>query len=185
MILSAFFHGAWHYGETEDEKLRIVAEAMDNLASEGSVGGAYSPGEDAWFSIARERHCDENRTADNHLRFAINKETGYGSLIWCVNDNSPRRGGIYDSVWISNNPEPPSFDPRVVSDPGYPLFHDPSSALLVAQVRAAVEEFCRVDTGDRPECIDWVPGDLNGQRLDRPSMIETVEDPVIDWGTLM
>ncbi|MFE2568150.1 Imm1 family immunity protein [Streptomyces mirabilis] len=94
----------------------------------------------------------------------------------------PGWGEVYESVWISDNPQPPCFDPRVVSDPGYPLFHDPASALPLERVRAALEEFCRAGTGERPECISWAPGDANGQRLDRAPMVEQVEDPVIDWG---
>ncbi|MET7749740.1 Imm1 family immunity protein [Micromonospora sp. NPDC005367] len=38
------------------------------------------------------------------------------------------------------------------------------SVLPLAQVRAAVEEFCRTGTGDRPECIRWVRGEINGER---------------------
>ncbi|MFJ8746515.1 Imm1 family immunity protein [Embleya sp. NPDC127516] len=85
---------------------------------------------------------------------------------------------------MSDNPEPPDLDPRVVSDPCYPLFHDPSSALPIPRIRAALEEFCRAGTGERPECIDWVVGGMNGQRFDRPPIAEFVEDPEIDWDSL-
>ncbi|WP_398900972.1 Imm1 family immunity protein [Streptomyces sp. 1114.5] len=35
----------------------------------------------------------------------------------------------------------------------------------VPEVRAALEEFCRMGTGNRPECIRWVCGYMNGYRL--------------------
>ncbi|WP_406177779.1 Imm1 family immunity protein [Streptomyces sp. NBC_00996] len=164
---------------------RIISGVMENLCGEGGEGRGYTPGDDAWFSLASQRHSYEQRVADNHLRVAVNRQTGYGSLIWFVDGDSSRVGEVCESVWISDNPQPPRFDPRVVSDPGYPLFHDPSSALPLEQVRAALEEFCRIGTGERPECISWAPGDANGQRLDRAPMVEQVEDPVIDWGSLL
>lgn len=184
MILSVVYNGEWRYGETWDEMSEVIDEVMSGLHSEVDEGGNYSPGDDAWFCFADERHSDENRVADNHLRLAVNRRTGYGSLVWFVNDRSVKKGGIYDSVWVSDNPEPPDFDPRVVSDPGYPLFHDPASTLSVDRVRAAVEEFCRQGTGERPECISWVPGEMNGQRYDRPSIEDFAEDPEIDWDSL-
>ncbi|MGW2935724.1 Imm1 family immunity protein [Streptomyces sp. NPDC001156] len=41
----------------------------------------------------------------------------------------------------------------------------PRSTLPVTQVHAALEEFCRTGAGDRPECIYWVRGEINGERL--------------------
>ncbi|MEV6995620.1 Imm1 family immunity protein [Streptomyces sp. NPDC093228] len=184
MILSVVYNGGWRYAEAWDEMSQVIQEVMCGLHSEVEEGRSYSPGDDAWFSFAGERHSDENRVADNHLRLAVNHRTGYGSLVWFVNDKSPKKGGIYDPVWVSDNPEPPDFDPRVVSDPGYPLFHDPASTLPITQVRAAVEEFCRKGTGERPECINWVPGEMNGQRYDRPPIMDFKEDPEIDWESL-
>ncbi|MEG3629692.1 Imm1 family immunity protein [Streptomyces poriticola] len=174
MILSVGIGGAWRYAGTSEEKSRLVGEVMESLEGEAGEGRDWSPGQDAWLSLAEERHSGDNPVADNFLRLAVNRATGFGALIWFVADDSPRLGGVYEQVWVSDNPEPPGADPRVVSDPGYPLFHDSSSALPLARVRAAVEEFWRIGTGDRPECIDWVPGHMNGQRLDRPSVVETV-----------
>ncbi|WP_231330179.1 Imm1 family immunity protein [Actinomadura graeca] len=131
-------------------------------------------GDVAWFCFAEEEHSDKNAVSDNFLRVALNGSTGYGGLVWGITDDSPRREGVSDGVWVSDNPEPPDFDPRVVSDPGYPLFFDPRCALPIPRVRAAVEEFCRLGTGDRPENIDWVPGRANGKRLDEP------EDELVD-----
>ncbi|MER7441500.1 Imm1 family immunity protein [Micromonospora avicenniae] len=176
MILSVSFGRDWRYGESSNEISTLISEVTEQLEPEGLVGGSYSPGQDAWFCLSEQRHCDENQVADNFLRVAVNRSTGYGGIVWGVTESSPRTGGIYDSVWISNNPEPPNFDPRVVSDPGVPLFHDPCSTLPISQVRAAVEEFCRTGTGDRPECIGWVPGHASGRRLDKESVVELVQN---------
>ncbi|WP_376777802.1 Imm1 family immunity protein [Kibdelosporangium persicum] len=157
---------------------------MDGLRGEEESAGFYSPGDDAWFCLADRPNNGVDPVEASNLRVAVNSRCGYGALVWFTSDKFPRKGGIYDSVWISNNPEPLDFDPRVVSDPGYPLFHDPSSVLPVAQIRAAVEEFCRIGSGARPESIDWVAGEVNGQRSDRRAIVDFVEDPEIDWDSL-
>ncbi|MFC8075679.1 Imm1 family immunity protein [Streptomyces sp. NPDC057307] len=119
---------------------------------------------------------DRDPVGDNQLCVAVNGSTGYGALVWGVTEDSSREGGAFDSVWVSDNPGPPDSDPRVVADPGVPSFHGPASALPVAQVRAAVEEFRRAGTGDRPEGVRWVPGQVNGQRLDREPVTGIVEN---------
>ncbi|WP_406259640.1 hypothetical protein OH779_00800 [Actinacidiphila glaucinigra] len=86
MILSVVYNGGWRYAEDWDEMLQVIQEVMSGLHSEVEEGRSYSPGDDAWFSFAGERHSDENRVADNHLRLAVNHRTGYGSLVWFVND---------------------------------------------------------------------------------------------------
>ncbi|WP_203883999.1 Imm1 family immunity protein [Planotetraspora kaengkrachanensis] len=174
------FKNEWHYGESQDEASQLITEVMKGLRGEEESDGLYWTGDDAWFCLADRRHSNEDQVSGSYLRVAVNRHTGYGALIWLVDQADPRKGGVYDSVWISDNPESPDFDPRVVSDPGYPLFHDPSSTLPVAQIRAALEEYCRAYTGERPECISWVEGHLNGQRLDRPSIVDFVENISID-----
>lgn len=87
---------------------------------------------------------------------------------WCGLSSEVARsaGGIFDHVWVSNNPEPPVEDPKVVSDPWTPVYLDRKSVLPIPQIRAALEEFCRVGTGDRPETIGWVHGHMNGMRME-------------------
>jgi len=63
---------------------------------------------------------------------------------------------------VSDNPAPPSFDPLVVSDPCSPLSFDPHSTLPAAQIRAAMEEFSRTGTGERPRCVRWAHGEPGG-----------------------
>ncbi|MCD0446640.1 hypothetical protein LO763_23770 [Glycomyces sp. A-F 0318] len=36
----------------------------------------------------------------------------------------------------------------------------------VQRVRAALEEHCRVGTGDRPRAVQRVRGEINGERLE-------------------
>lgn len=184
MFLSVFFKGEWRYAESPVEASRLVADVMEGLQGEKEAEGSYYPGEDAWFCVADQRYSEDAPVAASNLRVAINRRHGYGALVWFVDEKFPRDGGVYDSVWISDNPEPLDFDPRVVSDPGYPLFHDPASTLPLSQVQAAVEEFCRLCSGNRPECINWVAGHMNAQRLDRPFAVEVVEDPEIEWNSL-
>ncbi len=175
MILSIHYGGKYHYAESLTDMNELIAEVLGSLPGESGEGHAWTPGEDAWLSLAEQRHSDENPVADNFLRLAVNRRTGYGALIWFVTQESPRKGNIYKQVWISNNIEPPTMDPRVVSDPGYPLFHDPRSTLPLELIHATVNEFLRTGTGERPACIDWTPGHVNGQRLDSPPIVQKVD----------
>jgi hypothetical protein len=166
LILNALVHGELCYAETWPEVLALINEVMQNLNAE-SHAPYYDPGEDAKLMFSSKRHTGEATDwPNNFLQIAVNTATGYGGLIWFVTEGYPEKGGIFDHVWVSNNPTPPDFDPRVVSDPGEPMFHDRRSALPIPRVREAVEEFCRIGTGARPERISWVRGYVNGHRLE-------------------
>lgn len=185
MIVRADIKGARRFADDDAAIAELVDMAMNELAGEErGEGRPYGAGEDAWFYLSENPVGRETVLHASSLRVAVNRNTGYGALIWFAAQGFERSGGVYDHVWISDNPEPPEFDPRVVSDPCYPLFHDPSSTLPLAQVRNALEEFCRMRTGRRPECIAWTKGEANGRRLDRPPIVEFVEDPEIDWDLL-
>jgi hypothetical protein len=127
-------------------------------------------------------HPVAGHTGRHHscLRVQINRSVGLGVLTWHVGTHGlatgDSLGGIYDYVWISDNPEPPDFDPDVVADDHCGYFHDPASALPLEEVWNSLREFCRLATGDRPASHAWVQGDLQGQRFDRPLRIEEVED---------
>jgi hypothetical protein len=140
--------------------------------------------QNSWFMIAERRSDSGKAVPSSNLCAAVNNESGYGALIWFVDQHYPKRGGIYDDVWISDNPAPPKTDPEVISDPGYPLYHDPSSTIPISVVRAVVFEFCSASSGDRPESVDWIKGEMNGQRLDRPSIVSFEGDPALDWNGL-
>ncbi len=166
MILNAVIHGRYYHAESRSEKAEIVAEVMENLRSERRDQARISPGEVASLMFADGRHSESVRDwwPDNTLQVAVNSETGYGGLVWFATQERVTKDGISEHIWVSDNSSPPDFDPRVVSDPGVPYFFDPISALPLDRVRAALEEFCRLGTGDRPECIEWVHGEMNGQR---------------------
>lgn len=169
MILNAIIHSKYHYADTWSGMSALIAEVMDNLKSEHSNGMWSDPGENACFIFADGRYSDDDGGlwADNFLYVAVNSSTGYGGLTWLVTRERARKSEYRtaDHVWVSDNPAPPDFDPRVVADPGGPVFYDPRSALPASQIRAALEEFCRTGTGDRPECVSWVLGETTGGRL--------------------
>ncbi|WP_369384102.1 Imm1 family immunity protein [Streptomyces sp. cg36] len=162
-------HGTYYYAETWEEKLGLINEIMENMKSEDLGAPGISAGESACLMFADRRHTADTFDwwPDNYLRVSVNAATGYGGLTWFVSAEraDERKDEISQSVWVSDNPTPPDFDPRVVSDPGFPLFYDAQSTLPATQVRAALEEFCRAETGERPACINWVPGEMNGSRL--------------------
>lgn len=170
MILNALIHDKLQYAETWQEQSALISEVMQNLEFEGFVTHDEmqwpTPGEDAQFMFSDRRHGGNGDWPNNRLVVAVNKSTGYGGLIWNVTHDFPVKGGIYDHVWVSDNPEPPDFDPRVVSDACMPSFHDPRSTLPLAAVRTALEEFCRTGTGDRPQSVNWVRSWTNGHRID-------------------
>lgn len=168
MILNAVIHGRYHYAESLPGVAELIVEVMENLRSESRDSQWVIPGEVATFMFAEGRHSGGVRDwwPDNTLQVSVNSTTGYGGLVWFATQERASRDEVAEYIWVSDNPSPPDFDPRVVADPGVPQFFDPKSTLPVVHVRAALEEFCRVGTGDRPECIKWVHGEMNGRRHD-------------------
>jgi Immunity protein Imm1 len=166
VILNAYFDHRWHNAEAGGEVDSLISELIATLKHE-RPSRFVAPGTDALLCLARERfHHKLALTKDvkGHLQVAVNKATGYGALMWYWGGSDP--------VWVSDNLQPPDFDPRVVSDPGYPLFHDPASTLPIEQFREALEEFCYSGTGERPTAVQWVRSDICGRREDR----EYIED---------
>ncbi|MFC1400943.1 MULTISPECIES: Imm1 family immunity protein [Streptacidiphilus] len=166
MILNAVIHGSYCYAESWPEKAALITEVMENLRFERRDQQWVSPGEVATFMFAARRHSELVRDwwPDNALQIAVNSETGYGGLVWYATQERISKDEISEYIWVSDNPNPPDFDPRVVSDSGVPYFFDPRSTLPIIRIRAALEEFCRLGTGNRPESIEWVHGEMNGQR---------------------
>lgn len=166
-VLNVQIDGKWLHAEAWEDRQALLGEVLGSLSPESDGPPYYSPGNDAWFMFSDTRHTGEGGDIpDNFLRVSLNRRTGFGALVWGVNTNHPVTGGIFDHVWVSHNPNPPGLDPRVVADPGEPRFHSPDSAIPVIEVHGAVEEFCRLATGYRPECIGWVRGHLSGHRLE-------------------
>jgi Immunity protein Imm1 len=172
MILEVWIHGEHRYVETWPAFAALNDEIVNNLAVENPDSPWVAPGEHAQLVIARERRPDPygEPWPDNWLAVTVNATTGYGGLTWCrPASTAPQPTGdeIADYVWVIDNPSPPDFDPRVVSDPGVPYFYHPRSTLPVTLIRAALEEFCHTGTGDRPECVHWVHGHANGNPAGR------------------
>ncbi|MER8100437.1 Imm1 family immunity protein [Kitasatospora sp. NPDC094016] len=165
MILNAVINREWHYAESWAEMESLIDEVINSLELE-TFDPYWTPGDDACFMFSDRRHSNDTSMPNNFLRIAVNSKTGFGGLIWFVGASHPAVGWVYDHTWVSDNQNPPDFDPRVISDPGEPRFHNRRSAIPLPDVRNAVEEFCRTGTGDRPDCIHWVPGHANGYRLD-------------------
>ncbi|WP_018351442.1 Imm1 family immunity protein [Longispora albida] len=166
MILNAFIHGQLSYAETWPDMQALIDEALSTLEAE-SLSPHYDPGEDAWFMLSDRRHTGTGADWPQlMLHVSVNRATGYGAVIWLASGDYPGEGDIFDNAWVSDNPQPPAFDPRVVASPGEPRFHDPRSTVPIEQVRAVLEEFCRTGTGMRPEGVSWARSELNGIRFD-------------------
>ncbi|MFF7459781.1 Imm1 family immunity protein [Kitasatospora sp. NPDC008115] len=137
-------------------------------------------GDTAWISVD-DRPLGDGSFASNSLKVSLNQSTGYGGIIWQVSSGCSRQGGIYAYTWVSDNPEPPAEDPRVLSDPHHPVFMEPASALPLSEVRKVLEEFYQAGTGDRPTCINWVRGHMNGEREELGPGVEPAPQSSTDW----
>ncbi|WDN56008.1 Imm1 family immunity protein [Streptomyces clavuligerus] len=169
MILNVTFQGSYHHAVTYAEMSALIGKVMNGLSHEQS-GPFIRAGDTASFMFTRTPMGipGHEEWPDHHLGVAVNTSTGYGGLTWYAMGERAKnpRDGISATTWVSDNPSPPAFDPRVVLDPCVPLFYDPRSTLPAPQIQAALEEFCRTGTGDRPNCVDWTRGHTNGQLLD-------------------
>ena len=164
----------WRYAGREEDVPGLVTEIMENLKYEDKSQRWLSPGSCADLCFARHRieRGDYLGEADKFLRVAVNRMAGYGGMLWFAGDDI--------QAWVSDNPNPPEFDPRVVADPWSPFFHDPSSTLPIDEFRAALEEYCYSGTGGRPTSVQWVRGDLIGRRVDRSYPDEDVNREITD-----
>jgi hypothetical protein len=167
LILHVRIGPAYHYATEWSEMTGLVATVLSGQKpSIPGIGTDYP----VTFSFAERRHTADTRDwwPDNVLHVGVNSATGYGGLVWYVSPDRAARSGDETSrhCWVSDNPRPPGFDPQVLSDPGAPLCFDPRSTLPITDVRTALEEFCRAGTGDRPEHVRWVLGEINGERHD-------------------
>ncbi|MFD5570275.1 Imm1 family immunity protein [Streptomyces cadmiisoli] len=171
MILNVRCAGQLWFAESSREIAVVTGEVLGSLQSWIKWGDVWAPGSIAWFSWSNRRHMDSTDMPNNNLVVSLNRGTGYGGLIWFVSSgySGPEPQGIRDSVWISDNPNPPDFDTEVLSNPGEPYSFDSCSTLPIGKTEAAVNEFCCVRTGARPECVEWAAGELSGRRADSES----------------
>lgn len=162
MVLNVYFRKEWLHASTNSEISDLISRVISSMDYEARIEGRYFPGEDAWVQFSEEplREMEDLFREGVQLRIAVNVNTGYGAITW--GDDADE-----DVLWVTDNPAPPKFNPRVVLDPCIPTFHDLSSAIPVVDFRKALEEFCLSKTKGRPVCVKWVRADLNGRRLDR------------------
>jgi hypothetical protein len=97
VILNVFFHDEWRYAETWHGMEALIISVLSTMAAGSEI---------ASLGFSDRRHTGHHGP-DNNLRVAINRETGHGGLVWFLDRDSPKQGGIFDHVWVSNNPEPP------------------------------------------------------------------------------
>lgn len=175
MTLNAHFDGQWHGANSAEEVGGLISALIAAPMPERP-----SRFMDALLCFAGEPFCHKFRTTPKgvkgHLLVAVNKVSGYGALMWYWGGSDP--------VWVSENPQPPDFDPRVVADPGGVLFHNPRSTLPIGKFREMVEEFCYSGTGDRPTGVRWAYSDVCGRRMDEGyyDRVEIVTDRFADSG---
>ncbi|MFF8609535.1 Imm1 family immunity protein [Streptomyces sp. NPDC015346] len=147
------------------EGKREVVEANDRALAPDSVLGC----ETVSFMYHKDRDPVPKEAS---LTVTVNPENGFGGLVWYADGVTATRlaetvgHDFADSIWVSINPSPPQFDPEIPSDPWAPTYMDRVSALPLAALRSALEEFCANGTGDRPMCIEWVEGNFDGSLLD-------------------
>ncbi|MFI1727661.1 Imm1 family immunity protein [Streptomyces acidicola] len=161
MIVLGGTHAGEIYARSEQEVDVLIDHIMSNLIQEGTTPDGFEiVPERAVISIVKGKYPEETdeRWPSNFLYVSVNTKNGHGALKWWtskVPDGAPEND-ISRFVWTSGNPNPPSFDPELIADPGDPSYYPREAAIPVAQVRAALEEFCRTRTGARPECVPWL-----------------------------
>ncbi|MGW4203710.1 Imm1 family immunity protein [Streptomyces sp. NPDC004726] len=111
-----------------------------------------------------------DRYFDSCLQVSVNSLTGYGALRWLVPEGSEVQvdQDIARSAWISKNAEPSISDPKVVADFSNGRLFEPRCVLPVSDIRAAVEEFCELRTGQRPVVVCWDRDESDGYRFMQP-----------------
>lgn len=139
-----------------DEVRLLAAEALTRTARKREVG--------VLGFLEEEDGASRTTWPRQQLRLAANPDTGFGGLIWYA-VRSSGDDPISGRVWVSDNPTPPTTDPRVISDTHVPIYLSRRSVLPMPRIEEAVEEFCLGGTGDRPGCIDWAEGQVNGLLL--------------------
>lgn len=183
MILTVFTGGTTYHAASGAILRRLISVLVTGGPDQGSdVAGQPKGGIFATFVLLAP-HRDpmkSDRYFDSYLQVSTNPLTGYGALRWQVPEDSVVRVDreIARSVWTSRNPEPPVLNQNVVADLGDWRLFEPRNTLPVADIRAAVEEFCELRSGQRPTAICWDRGDfgtyhsLNGQADVTPSFCQ-------------
>ncbi|RCH59716.1 hypothetical protein DT019_38040 [Streptomyces sp. SDr-06] len=160
MIVLGTTHEGPVYARTDSQVDALIDHIMNDLPQGSTTPDGYAiMPEKAVVSIVKGKYPEETdeRWARNFLYVTVNTRNGYGALRWWTPDTPDGADEEHVSrfIWTSGNPTPPSFDPKLIFDPGTPSYYPPEAAIPVAQVRSALEEFCRARTGERPEYVPW------------------------------
>ncbi|MEU3984139.1 Imm1 family immunity protein [Streptomyces sp. NPDC026672] len=162
MIVEFWINGEMKRTSAPQEVKIAIDRALNELESEREVPLGFDAGSIASFHVFDLPEGTEvPAVAENSLIVGVNRDSGYGGMIWWGEEIPEDPDQFY---WVSHNETPPSFDPRVTSDPGYPLWYERCNVVPVDRVEAALKEFC-FNQGKRPTVVDWEPSTANGQRL--------------------
>ncbi|MFB7031456.1 MULTISPECIES: Imm1 family immunity protein [unclassified Streptomyces] len=153
-------YGRGKYARTGEEVENLIHEIVSSLAQRVIDPSGYETiPERAVVCIVDEDHPEKiNRWhADNCMYVSVDIQSGYGALKWWGTRrvDSKISAEVFRSVWTSMSLNPPEEDPLLIKDPGSGECYPREAAISVAQIREALEEFCHLRTGDRPECIKW------------------------------
>ncbi|MDX2850982.1 Imm1 family immunity protein [Streptomyces sp. PA03-3a] len=162
MIVEFWINGVMgRVSEPRDVEIAI-SRALNELESEREVAVGFDAGSVAAFHVFNlPAGAEIPAVAENSLMLGVNRQTGYGGMIWWGEEDPDAPDQFY---WVSHNENPPSFDPRVTADPGYPLWYERRNVVTVDVIEAALTEFC-VNHGKRPTVVGWEPSTANGQPL--------------------
>ncbi|MFE2758689.1 Imm1 family immunity protein [Streptomyces halstedii] len=157
--------GGTHKGSVYAHSDKEIADLVDHVMGDLIQGGKTPEGfeimpEYATVTVVEDGYPEraERLWPSSYLHVSVNTSNEYGALRW-FSATPPNGEGVNHMnrfVWVSENPNPPAFNPRLILDPSTPLYYPRESAFPVKKVREALEEFCRVGTGVRPECIPWM-----------------------------
>ncbi|MFE1963256.1 Imm1 family immunity protein [Streptomyces sp. NPDC059479] len=162
MILEFWINGEMKRTSEWSEVEVAIGRVPAELESERAVPVGFDAGSIAAFHFFDIPAGSEvPRTAENALHVGLNRTTGYGGMTWWGEKIPESPNQFY---WVTKSNNPPSFDPRVTADPGYPLWYDKQNVIPVDEVEAALKEFC-LNKGKRPTVVEWEPGTVNGQSL--------------------
>jgi hypothetical protein len=138
-----------------------IGRVLTELKSEGK-GGGLSPGTvGAFHFFDLPEGSEVPKFAGNSIRLGVNRTTGYGGMTWW-GEQMPEDPTQF--FWMTKGKNPPSFDPRVTADPGFPKWYDRRNVIPIDEVEAALREFCS-NKGKRPTVVDWEPSTANGQPI--------------------
>ncbi|MFF3838253.1 Imm1 family immunity protein [Streptomyces sp. NPDC001930] len=161
VIVAGGTHEGSFYARSEEEVRNFIDHVMNDLIQGGRTSDGFEiMPEYATVCIVGGEYPNETseRWPSNYLHVAVNVNSGYGALRWFSSEvlEGASEDHVSRFVWISENPDPPSFDPRLILDPPTPLYYPSEAALPVEKVREVLEEYCQELTGARPESIRWM-----------------------------